>query len=458
MAQHGTATAAARGVAAAFGLLVVAVACSESREAGPDETLPRITAVSTSSTSTTAAPQPETIAPTTAPPTLPPPPTQAPLPPTVAPTAPPTAIPAPQPVDPTSTVVLTPGDPATCSADAIGGDTGRLAIEGVACRGGWAIGRADQCPPGGACEQADAFHVTADGWVHDGTFSIECAEQLAEAGMSIHTAIAFVPTVCGDDPPEASNIPPGSTSDRVNQLQVALVALGYPLEVDGTYGPRTEAAVRDFQSRNALDVDGIAGPRTQQALGIGPGAAAASPGEDPDTASVTSPSAPGTTVAITRGEPVECSAEAVTAAAGPPVDAVDCRGGWAIAPRPCREGTGNCPRAHVFRVSDEGWSYEGQHPTSCVDDLTAAGMSVYTAAEFAELCADALPPRENIPPGSTGPQVEQVQVALVALGYPVAVDGTYGPRTEAAVRDFQAASNLEVDGIAGPDTQVALGI
>ena len=51
-----------------------------------------------------------------------------------------------------------------------------------------------------------------------------------------------------------------------------------------------------------------------------------------------------------------------------------------------------------------------------------------------------------------------MQIALVGLGYPIAVDGTYGPRTEAAVRDFQAANQLEVDGIAGPDTQQALGI
>ena len=75
--------------------------------------------------------------------------------------------------------------------------------------------------------------------------------------------------MCGGDPiPERTNIEPGSSGQRVAQLQIALVGLGYPIAVDGEYGPRTEAAVRDFQQRNGLAVDGIAGPQTQESLGI----------------------------------------------------------------------------------------------------------------------------------------------------------------------------------------------
>ncbi len=135
-----------------------------------------------------------------------------------------------------------------------------------------------------------------------------------------------------------------------------------------------------------------------------------------------------------------------------------CVGGWAVGPAQCPANQPGCGLVDVFHVTDAGWVHDGAFGDACVDDLTAAGMSVYTAAEFAELCADELPPRHNILPDSTGPEVEQVQIALVGLGYPIAVDGTYGPRTEAAVRDFQAANQLEVDGIAGPDTQQALGI
>jgi peptidoglycan hydrolase-like protein with peptidoglycan-binding domain len=38
------------------------------------------------------------------------------------------------------------------------------------------------------------------------------------------------------------------------------------LEVDGIFGPRTEAAVRDFQQNENLTVDGIVGRRTWTAL------------------------------------------------------------------------------------------------------------------------------------------------------------------------------------------------
>ncbi|HLB04220.1 MAG TPA: glycoside hydrolase family protein, partial [Gaiellaceae bacterium] len=41
---------------------------------------------------------------------------------------------------------------------------------------------------------------------------------------------------------------------------------------------------------------------------------------------------------------------------------------------------------------------------------------------------------------------------LTSTGFDVRADGDFGPRTEEAVRTFQAASGLVVDGIAGPRT------
>ena len=53
----------------------------------------------------------------------------------------------------------------------------------------------------------------------------------------------------------------------VRQVQERLNSKGYgPLEVDGIYGPKTEAAVKQFQKSMGLTVDGIVGPETFSAL------------------------------------------------------------------------------------------------------------------------------------------------------------------------------------------------
>ncbi len=64
--------------------------------------------------------------------------------------------------------------------------------------------------------------------------------------------------------------------------------------------------------------------------------------------------------------------------------------------------------------------------------------------------------------GHRGPDVRQLQAALAVGGYadrrdtPLTVDGHYGPRTGEAVRAFQQAHGLDVDGIVGPETWRAL--
>lgn len=62
------------------------------------------------------------------------------------------------------------------------------------------------------------------------------------------------------------NLTYGSQGAAVKQLQTALNSAGYGLAVDGIYGAKTQAAVRDYQSKNGLSVDGIAGTKTQSKL------------------------------------------------------------------------------------------------------------------------------------------------------------------------------------------------
>lgn len=55
---------------------------------------------------------------------------------------------------------------------------------------------------------------------------------------------------------------------EVLRLQKRLTELGYDLEIDGDFGPKTLNAVKDFQGKHDLVIDGIVGPKTWWALGV----------------------------------------------------------------------------------------------------------------------------------------------------------------------------------------------
>ena len=54
----------------------------------------------------------------------------------------------------------------------------------------------------------------------------------------------------------------GSKGDDVKKLQTELNKYGYGLDVDGSFGQKTNDAVRDYQSKNGLSVDGVVGNNT----------------------------------------------------------------------------------------------------------------------------------------------------------------------------------------------------
>ena len=56
--------------------------------------------------------------------------------------------------------------------------------------------------------------------------------------------------------------------EDVRRVQEALKNQGFELKVDDTYGPKTEAAVKQFQEKHGLKADGIVGPATLAELGI----------------------------------------------------------------------------------------------------------------------------------------------------------------------------------------------
>ena len=61
---------------------------------------------------------------------------------------------------------------------------------------------------------------------------------------------------------------PYMIGDEVTAVQEALKHKGFEIDVDGIYGPLTQATVRLFQQQEGLVVDGIVGPVTRTALGL----------------------------------------------------------------------------------------------------------------------------------------------------------------------------------------------
>lgn len=103
-----------------------------------------------------------------------------------------------------------------------------------------------------------------------------------------------------------STIKYGSSGNAVKTLQEYLNNNGYSLEVDGKFGSKTQAAVKDYQSKKGLTVDGIVGKNTWGALTASSSATASS--------KKTSSSSSASSVLLTTPRPTYEKSAAVTSA------------------------------------------------------------------------------------------------------------------------------------------------
>ena len=109
-----------------------------------------------------------------------------------------------------------------------------------------------------------SFGYTIDGTVGDGTRAL-IAQQ---TGLNWHS-----PVNASTLAHWAVSLKNGSSGDHVAQLQKALVALGYSIEVDGKFGTGTEDSIKHLQGAFGYTVDGHVGEGTHflvhQQLGLG---------------------------------------------------------------------------------------------------------------------------------------------------------------------------------------------
>lgn len=257
----------------------------------------------------------------------------------------------------------------------------------------------------------------------------------------------------------------GSRNPRaVKALQNSLTSLGYTAEADGQWGKETENAFRAFQQSAGLKVDGKLGPKSlAQLLKAKPkDANAADPGLDAISKVVTpeahkaqteaakgkrnAQSALGEAKAEQRGGGASSGSGASRASGSTPAP-VGPHGG-AIDPATGAEtataktgpiGTTDPNKAHTPRADPQAQpvdqEFENAHPR-------ASGGP--TGGQFAKK-------------GDTSPEVGNTQAALNAVDKAgLAQDQQFGDKTEKAVKGFQKANGLQVDGIVGPATSGAL--
>ena len=106
------------------------------------------------------------------------------------------------------------------------------------------------------------------------------------------------------------------------------------------------------------------------------------------------------------------------------------------------------------------WLYS-QVPINTTVIITTSGKSFNSiaAANGFKVTAGPITSGETLKKGSRGPAVQELQRKLISLGYITeGIDGIFGANTDQAVRQFQKAHGLKVDGIVGPATKKALGI
>lgn len=102
----------------------------------------------------------------------------------------------------------------------------------------------------------------------DGSCGPATREALAKTPSEVADDVPVNPYTIGNNPYSAPTtaVVYGNTGNAVRWMQWMLNAHGYPVEIDGSFGPACLSAVREFQADHLLDVDGSCGPATQAAL------------------------------------------------------------------------------------------------------------------------------------------------------------------------------------------------
>ena len=106
-------------------------------------------------------------------------------------------------------------------------------------------------------------------------------------------------------------------------------------------------------------------------------------------------------------------------------------------------------REFLEMIKADGYCTSSTYVSSCMNIISRHDLERYDS-EIIPFGNPYTLTDELLKKGSKGESVKWLQWELDSKGYPLNVDGIFGPKTEAAVRQFQM--DVFVDGVVGPDT------
>ena len=119
--------------------------------------------------------------------------------------------------------------------------------------------------------------------------------------------------------------------------------------------------------------------------------------------------------------------------------------------------TANTPQLYLERIKADGYATSSTYVNTNMNCILKWDLTKYDSKEpvtdSTTISPSVMP---VIKKGSKGDWVVIAQGRLVVAGYKIEVDGVFGPKTEEAVKKYQADHHLTVDGIIGKNTWSAL--
>ncbi|MGN0995475.1 MAG: peptidoglycan-binding protein [Candidatus Ventricola sp.] len=226
----------------------------------------------------------------------------------------------------------------------------------------------------------------------------------------------------------------GSSGSSVRDLQTDLTTLGYYwADITGSFGSKTETAVKLFQSKNGLTPGGVAGTKTLNAIA----SAIAKKGGSSSSSSSGSSSSSSTLKLNSQGTKVSQLQTDLKQL------------GYYYADITGNFGEKTEAAVKLFQ-SKNGLTADGVAGTKTLEAISAAVAKAGGSSSSSSSSS-------GLKLGSTGSDVSALQQNLTTLGYYYGdITGHYGSMTQAAVTKFQKARGITADGVAGTKTIEAI--